>query len=166
MCLNENPSQSSNIVKPPIWVFTSCGVMYQYGTISKRLNLGKNLQHHEGWSKPLLYRNQVRVPFTWSLEIELWLVLTASLTELEDDNPTSKLIPDIANTVHLCRPNMIQPGKHLLLSLLFWLSSILGWNGMFNILFVVHTKIVELCQDLHRLRHIPFSSSGKLLYKR
>ena len=36
---------------------------------------------------------------------------------------------------------------------------LLGWNRMFDILFVVHSQAVKLGQDGHRLLHIPLSGS-------
>ena len=60
---------------------------------------------------------------------------------------------------------MIQPGKQLICSDYQHYFLVLRGNGILDILLVVHTKTVELAQDLHSLRHIPFSSSRDSFYK-
>ena len=141
-------------------------VFYYNLTATQRLNLGNNLQHHEGWSKPLFYRNDVWIPFTWeiiemlsalylwpyrawewqlSVQTYPWCCWHCSLEQTRHDPAlqTSYIYSDY------------QP--HFL---------VLRRDGILNILFVVHTKTIELAQNLHSLGHIPFSGSRETFYKR
>ena len=172
MCLNENPSQSSNIVRPAIWVFTSCEVTYismehhqlRGGTFVRTSSITKVEANHSSTgirsgshlpgSLEMCY-----LPFTWHGQPALYRAWGWQL--------------DVQTYPWCCWHCSPEQTKHVpawktshtqIISIT--LLSILGWNGMLNILFVVHTKTVELAQDLHSLRHIPLSSPKEFLYKR
>ena len=118
MCLNENPSQSSNIVRPAIWVLTSCEVTYismehhqlRGGTFVRTSSITKVEANHSSTG----IRSGSHLPGRLEM-LSALLSQPTFYTELENDNSTAKLIPDVADTVHLGRPNMIQSGKHLIL---------------------------------------------------
>ena len=171
MCFHENPSQSSNIVRPPICVFTSCEIVY----LLKR-NLGKSAE------------TLVRTSSMTKVEANQSSTGMMSGSHFPD-RWESLLLPCLAKPVSqhyrawewqlsdrtypwYCWHCSLQPTKHdpawqksftLRILDFNFLSTVLRGYGFCDILFVVHTKTVELCQDLHGFGHIPFSSSIEIL---
>ena len=171
MCLNENPSQSSNIVRPPIWVFTSWEVNYYYG--GHHQLRGSTLVRTSSMTKVEANQSSTGM-MSGSHFPDRWESLSTSALSGQASQPA---LPSLRMTT-------LRPNLSLILLTLFtpadqtWSSLanifysgyqpnflVLRGNGIPNILFVVHAETVELGQNLHSLGHIPFSSSRDSFYK-